>query len=560
MKRALLGLIAVLALAPSVSAAPKQKKPDKASEKGKQVRLKILVVDVADGRAYITPGAKEGLRVGDQIDFGKLKYGVVAVADSSAVLVMDDQHPLAVGDKGRITVELGREEKKVERLQAPPPLSTFKGSWTEAKKPSLDQHPKPVPLGLIEDNRRNRAAISLSGYGVSGGGESFGRAELRAQLHYEPFVSAPFAMDVDVSGQTWFMGDRRASDARPAVRVRQLELSYGQQRSWFGALGRLRYASSFLGQLDGVRVRAPIAGGLSLTAFGGAVPEPLSGVPSSTARFGGELGWEELDWAWRPRVIVGGHASRFDGKIDERRLNASIDLMPQFGHFGTFAEVSFFDADNPWGASTTELSAAGIDADGRAGVVELSAWGRMQQPERSNWLAAFLPPEFLCIAGTSATSPSPCLGSGAVYTGGGEAGLRFDKASVSVGGNASVTQNTTSTMAGGYANTRLIDLVGTMRIDAGVAVSRGTFLNTVAGTLSPGVELLDRRLDLSARYRPALVRYRADESAFLEHLVGAAVWVAPSRSFDLSLDADKAFGSDVDVFVVQGLATWRPEI
>ena len=43
-------------------------------------------------------------------------------------------------------------------------------------------------------------------------------------------------------------------------------------------------------------------------------------------------------------------------------------------------------------------------------------------------------------------------------------------------------------------------------------------------------------------------------------IVGAAVWVAPSRSFDLSLDADKAFGSDVDVFVVQGLATWRPEI
>jgi hypothetical protein len=283
-------------------------------------------------------------------------------------------------------------------------------------------------------------------------------------------------------------------------------------------------------------------------------------MPSGTARFGGELGWEELDWAWRPRVIVGGHASRFEGKIDERRVDASIDLMPKFGHFGTFAEVSFFDADNPWGASTTELSAAGADADVRVGVVELSAYGRLQRPERSRWLAAFLPPEFLCVAGVSAAPPSPCLGNDAVYSGGGEFGLRFDKASVNIGGNAATTQNADAEMAGGYAQLRLIDIVGTLRLDAGTAVARGSLLTTVSGSLSPGIELLDRRLDLSARYRPALVRYRADESAFLEHLVGMAVWLSPSRSFDLSVDADTVFGSDVDVLVVQGLATWRPEI
>ncbi len=77
--------------------------------------------------------------------------------------------------------------------------------------------------------------------------------------------------------------------------------------------------------------------------------------------------------------------------------------------------------------------------------------------------------------------------------------------------------------------------------------------------MSPGIELLDRKLDLSARYRPGSFRYNADDSAFIEHWLGAAVWYSPSRHFDIALDGDTVFGSDIDVLVLQAFATWRPE-
>jgi hypothetical protein len=555
-----------------VNAAPKKrpangkdKAVDKKSESGKRVTLKITVLDVADGKIYVSPGSDEGLNVGDSVQFGGSDYEVIAVTASFAVLPLGNAS-LDVGAKGKANVELGREAPAVERMPKPPSVATYQGLWSDARRPADDQTPKPVPLGLIQDESRNRVTFSAYGYGVIANGDrgtGIGRAELRSQLHFEPFVSAPFAIDVDVSGQTWIapnLSDRRADDARPALRVRRLEAAYGRERSFLGSIGRLRQASSFLGNLDGVKLRAPLAGGLSVSAFGGAVPEPLSGVPSATARFGGEFAFEDLEAEWRPRLILGGHASRFEGNLDERRVNASLDLLPGFGRFGAHAEVSFFDADNPWAAETTELSSVGADAAVRAGVLEFAARGGLQRPERSNWLASFLPPEWLCVSGPTAAAASACLGSDATLHGSGEVGVRLDQLSASVGANAARTQSTDSDVIGGYAHLRLIDIVGTLRVDAGASGARSTALTNVGVSLSPGLELLDRKLDLSARYRPAVTRYTAADSAFVEHLVGMAVWYSPSRHFNIALDADTVFGSDVDVLVLQGLATWRPQL
>ncbi len=190
---------------------------------------------------------------------------------------------------------------------------------------------------------------------------------------------------------------------------------------------------------------------------------PLSGVPSDAARFGGELAWEEVDAEWRRRVIVGGHASRFDGELDERRVNASIDLLPNFGHFGAHAELSFFDADNSWQADSIELSAAGADASVRSGIFEVAVRGNLRRPERSRWLASFLPPEWLCVAEATAAGPSTCLGSDAVYSGGSDVGIHLEKTSVRVGGHAATTQNADADVFGGFGHLRLSDVVGALR-------------------------------------------------------------------------------------------------
>ncbi|MEZ4226123.1 MAG: hypothetical protein R3B13_34575 [Polyangiaceae bacterium] len=558
-----------LALASSAAAAPKTKDKDAekkpAGKPGERVKLKLEVVDVSDGRAYLSPGSEAGLRVGDDVRFGKDEYEVITVTESFAVVLMGE-HTLAVGDKGAATVELGREEAHVDHIATPPGLSTFRGAWSEPRRPAEDQHPDPVPLGLIEEQGSNRVRLSAYGYGVvptAGKGTGVGRVELRGVLHVEPFVGTPFAIDVDVAAEAYVapnLDDRRASDARPPIRVRRLELAYGRDRSWFGSVGRLRYASSFLGTLDGVKVRAPITDDLSLSAFGGLVPEPLNGLPSGTSRFGGEVAYEDLEAGVRPRVVVGGHASRFEGQTDERRVDASVDLLPDFGRLGVSSELAFFDKNNPWQAETTELSSLQGDASVRAGVVEVSARGGLMRPERSLWLASFLPPEWLCVANPTATGASVCAGNDATYSAAGDIGLRFTKTSAQVGAHYISTPEADAQTVGAFSHLRLIDLVGTLRLDAGVTANQSDLLRNVAASLSPGVEVLERSLDLSARYRVAYSRYRAADAAFLEHWLGVAIWYSPSREVDVALDADTVFGSDVDILVLQGLVTWRPSL
>ena len=67
-------------------------------------------------------------------------------------------------------------------------------------------------------------------------------------------------------------------------------------------------------------------------------------------------------------------------------------------------------------------------------------------------------------------------------------------------------------------------------------------------------------LDVSLHYRPALTRYQADTSTFLEHTVGTSLLFMPGADLDLSLNVDAVTGRDIDVLLVQSFLTWRPSV
>jgi len=320
----------------------------------------------------------------------------------------------------------------------------------------------------------------------------------------------------------------------------------------------LRYASSTLGSLDGVKLRAPIFGGLSLGAFGGFVADPLSGAPAGeAARFGGELAWEDEHAAWRPRAVVGGHASRFEGELDERRVNVLFDLNPDFGRFGAHAEVGFFDEQNPWNAQPAELTGAGADVALRFGPVDLGGRVAMHRPDRSRYLASLLPPDWLCLRRATGASVEPCIGNDAVVLAGLDAGLGFDKVRLSAGVAASRTEHVDLEQVAGHGNVRLLEIAGPLRLDTGFFGSRGTLLESAALELSPGLEVMDGDGDVALRYRPALIRYRASTRAVLEHSVGGALWLSPTGALNVSFDADYVTGGDFDALIVQSALVWR---
>jgi hypothetical protein len=410
--------------------------------------------------------------------------------------------------------------------------------------------------------------LSLGGAGIvplSGNGEPIGRSELRARLHYEPLEDLPTALDADVAAQLWFAGDldaRAGRDSQPPARVRELALSHGHERALFAALGRLRYASRALGMLDGAKVQAAVGPGLLLGAFGGFVPDPIDGSPAADAsRFGAEVGWEDLSLASRPRAVLSAHGSRFEGDFDERRLNAFVDMFPGAHRLGAHAELSIHGADNPWNAPAQELSAAGADVGLRFGNVDLGARLDMQRPERSRWLASFVPLQWLCVTQTPdvAGDPEPCYGDETRYLASADAGVRFGQLALHAGTTASTSNRGDTDQLGGFVGATVLRVVDELRIDTSLMASTGSLLRTYAGSLGLGMPFAHGVVDVSLRYRPAWTRYVADTGPFLEHGVGAHLDIAPAGELSFGLDADAITGRDLDVLLLQALLTYRPQ-
>lgn len=528
----------------------------------RQSSVAVHVVDLADDRAYLEPGSAAGINVGDEIRLGSERYKVSAVSSSFAVLALDGQ-PVPLGARGTASVT-PRGERVELALEPPTPLPQFQREWRPAPRPAASQMPKPVPLGGSAAAHRTPSFFTLSDgiYGVIPRGRepAFIGNELRGRLHYEPYSGTPLALDLDLALATYAgqsFAQRPGAAARQLLRLRELSLTYGTGTTFRGALGRLRAASSLVGQLDGLRLEAPLTQRLRLSAYGGTVPHPFNGgLSSQVARFGGELTFQDWEASWRPRLVAGAYASRFDGALDEKKAYASFDLLPSQARLGGHVQVSLFDAHNPWHASSVELSSAGLDGNVELGSFFLGGRAQMYRPERSRWLATLLPAEWLCWS-SPARASAPCLPGDATYSWLLDAGVRSGKISVNIGGQSAFAVGTDASSFGGFADLRWLDLVGKAHLDTGMSVLSGSVLRSVSATVAPGIAFGSGHGDLSLRYRPALVRYRATLKSSVEHSLGGGLWLAPSDAFDVDVEGDWVKTAELSAFVMQGVAAWR---
>jgi hypothetical protein len=529
------------------------------------MQVPIEVVEIAGGRAYVSPGEAAGVRRGDAVTLNGRSYRVIAANGSGAIIDLGGR--LAkVGARGHASVDPNPSAGPA-RLPEPHPLAAWSGQWPMPAPPAQRQHPKSVPLGPMDSAGRSRLMFSASGAGIlplSGTARTIERGEVRARLHAEPWHALPLSLDADVAARAWAAGDldvRSGEGAREVPRVRQLEAAYGDERTLFAALGRLRYAARTVGMLDGARVQAPVYGGITLGAFGGFVPDPLDGKPTTdTSRFGAELAFEDLGVDARPHLALTAQGSRFDGALDERKLTGFIDLFPGESRVGSYVELALNDRDNPWNAPAQEVSAAGADTSVRLGVLELGARLDMQRPERSRWLAAFLPAEWLCT--TRASSPSlpgeDCYGDDTRYLAAGDVGLRFLRLALTLGVSHSTTEHADADQTAGFLDASVLQVVDAVRVDGSLMASTGALVQTMGAGLGLGTPLLHGLLDVSVHYRPTLMRYAVDDARFLQHTAGASIVVSPSPEVDVTLDADAVAGRDIDAIFVQTMLAWRP--
>ncbi|MDH5672687.1 MAG: hypothetical protein OEZ06_11090 [Myxococcales bacterium] len=527
-------------------------------------RLEVRVVELAGGRAYVTPGEEAGLRRHDRVRFGKRSLRVVAASAQSALIEVGAAK-LRVGQRGLARVRPASDDE-VKRLPKPEALARFSGQWPRARLPARDQKPRPIPLGqALVDQGQSELTLWLGGAArapLSGPAEAIGSGRLRARLRSEPIAALPLFFEVDAAAQKWFaenLDARDGSDSRPPLWVYSLHARYGAAAGTYGAAGRLRYAAQSLGPMDGARLSAPLGAGLSLSAFGGGVPQPLDGSPDfSTQRFGAELLYDNVESELRPRVSLTAHGSHFEDRLDERRLQLRLDLEPGAFHVGGYAQASLFDEDNPWNAAPQELSAAGARGGARLGPVRLGARFDMQRPERSRWLASFFPQDALCIALPAPPSDiaESCHGDEARYLAQADIGLHFERVALRLAFTGSQTKFLPSEQLGALLHLRWLEPLRATGLDASLVVSEGSLMRSAAFTLAPSLSL-GATTELSLRYRPAIARYTADVGYFIEHGLGTGLRLMPTADIDFSIDADFVTGRDVDMVLIQALCSAR---
>ena len=147
---------------------------------------------------------------------------------------------------------------------------------------------------------------------------SGGLIEARVVGSFDRLTDRPLGADVDASLRLF--GSGWDSGSRAPVFVRAAMLRWGDPADPSLAFGRLRYAATSVGMLDGGRV-AYRSGNLEVAAFGGVVPDPVSGAPDTAAsRFGTEVTYDAPS-AWHPHLALAAHGSTWNGQLDERRLS-----------------------------------------------------------------------------------------------------------------------------------------------------------------------------------------------------------------------------------------------
>ncbi len=532
--------------------------------------IEVTIVEQAGTKAFIQPGEKAGVHRGATVTLNHKEYKVIQTSDSYAVIDVgtDAVHEK---EKGGASVVADMELKAAE-LPAPRPLSTWSNEWPEEEAPANQETPRFVPLGGEERDRRFDVRLTAAGGALipigNQVGSALGMGELDARLHAEPF-HAPFRFDADAALQQWAAADlssRVGGSSRPLLWVRELLASYATG-GWYAGLGRMRYASSTLGTLDGLRLEAPLGQGFSVSAFGGLLPNPLSGELSTDAeRFGLEAKFNRPDLALRPEAALVVHGSQFGGNLDERRISGMFAIFPGLSRLGGHFEVSNFPANNPWNAGAVELTAAGLDSSVRFGPLEISARGDLLQPERSLWLASFLPETWFCTpvpaAMPSKTLVEPCsTTTDNRILGSIDAGLSLDRFSLVLGGTAMGDLATTPSsehMIGGFATARVMRLAQVLRIEASANVSTGSYMMMFGGTAGPGFTLLKDTLDVGLYGRLEELQYSATSGFLTQEAGGATVMFFPSSVVMFTLQSEAIAGDDTQAVLVFGSLTWHP--
>lgn len=556
---------------PAGGVKPPPPPPPPPAEKPKFVD--VTVVEVAAGRAYLQPGAKELVRRGATVTVRNKEYKVIDATDSYAVILIADDANVREKDKGRSTIV--EEEEGNKPPPAPPrPLSTWQTAWTPQAPPAdTEENVRFVPLGGQARDRRYDVRIGMTSGGyipLDSRGASLGYVSIDARLHAAPF-SVPLALDFDGSVRVYGAGDlssRVGASTRSIVLVRELMLSYGRAGSWYAGLGRMRYAASTLGSLDGLRLEAPIAGGVSVAGFGGFVPNPLGGQVSPDAqRFGVELKFARPESKLRPEAALVAHGSMFGGRPDERRLSAVFGIYPGKQRFGGHVEVSNFDADNPWKANAVEVTAAGVDSGVRVGPFDFGARFDVIQPERSRWLASFLPTSWFCrtVPGSGPTPQTEvCDGRSSMRaTGAVDAGITVGNFSFMASGNMSgdVTHTASNPRVyGAFGAARLVRIAKVLRLEATASWSDASVLRMGTGSGGVGLTLFDEALDVSVYYRRGQLLY-SSLNGFVHHdSVGGMVAIAPHPTLLFTVQAEGTGGSDSNALYLFGTALFRPRL
>ena len=554
---------------PSVTPAGPAPVPPPTPPKAGATSVDVVVVEVAGRVAYLKPGAAGGVRRGAKVTIDRKEFSVVQSTSSFAIVFTDDE-PLREQQKGQATI-VSEENEKAKELPPPRPLATWQNGWAEEVAPASTQKPKYVPLGDVERDRRYDVRLSTAAGGVfplGQRGAGIGYAQINARIHAEPFAATPIAFDFDGTVQRYAatpLSARDGSSARPTLWLREALASYSRA-GYFAGIGRMKYAASTLGTLDGLRVRAPLGSGFSIGAFGGVLPDPLSGAPAGDAqRFGVEATYSRPELAMRPEGALVAHGSTFGGALDERRLSGVFGIYPGPARIGGTFEVSNFAGNNPWKASAIELTSAGVDASTRIGPFQFGVRADLRQPVRSRWLASYLPTTWFCrtIPAAVGAPPAPEVCDGSVSkraVGTIDAGVELGKFSLVVGGTKVGDLGTSDepSMTGGFVSARVVRIAKILRIDASANYSHATYLDMYGGTAGPGVSLFRELLDLSTYYRYAGIHYRSVDLNLVQSAFGGTAMLFPSSELLFTVQGEAITGGDVKAFMLLGTAMWRP--
>ena len=515
-------------------------------------RIQVKVIEVAGDVAYIAPGRKAGLVVGAKVVFGGVERTVLEVADATAAVKLEGLS-VAIGESGSVDIVL--DAASTSATGQPLRAATVVAEWPDATPPAQLQSVKAVPLGSGRRSGAVHVTAIASGYAALANDNSFADGEARLIASWDLSTERPLAADVDVAGRIYSEGYDK--HLRVPVFARIAQLRYGDAMDPTLAIGRLRFAATSVGMLDGARGTYHL-GALELAAFGGIVPDPVSGKPETSAsRFGAEAIYDARMLPWQPRVAVSATGSTWSGQLDERRLSLAASAAHDDLFVDGWAEAQAFASDNPWNAHALELTGAGLAADWRAHGDHLGLDLDFMRPERSLRLAAVLPAAWLCTQ-----TPQPgdvaegCRGGDSWMTATASAGKRIGIVTLDAYGTIGRT-HLIETSIDTSAFVRGEVQLGRERLSLAATVGKASFGSWDSGEVGVGTARW-RGLDVLVRYRAELLDYVASTGPQLVHSVATDLRITMSTALDLALSAVGTTGPDRSLVALITTIVWRP--